>query len=84
MSQSFSVGEVVIFIPDGRGDSDLHKYTGEVEIVEAYDAFFHTYRVRPADGHKFYAEPGVLRKRPQPPDWNKLATPADIEVPEHV
>lgn len=76
----FKVGEIVIFVPDFTGDPDLNKYAGEVEVTESFDCFFHTYRVRAPDGCSFHAMPSVLRKRPQPPDWNKLATPTEKPV----
>jgi len=79
MARKFSVNEIVIFVPDGKGDHDLHKYTGEVEIV-LIDDLFDEYRVQAPDGHCFWAVERVLRKRPQPPDWNKLSTPTEKPV----
>lgn len=75
MSKTFSKGEIVVFVPDFKGEFSLHKYAGEVEIL-GFDDFFHMYSVQ-APGFWFWADPCVLRKRPQPPDWNALSTPTD-------
>ena len=79
----FADGEVVLFVPDFTGDPPLNKYAGEVEII-CFDGWFDEYVVKAPDGVEFFACESVLRKRPNPPDWNKLAQPTDIEVPEHV
>jgi len=84
VAESFSVGEIAILMYDQHGQPDLHKYTcGDVEILE-FDGLFVEYRVAAPDGATFWATPEVLRKKPQPPDWEKLATPADIQEPAHV
>jgi hypothetical protein len=44
VSESFSIGEIVIFVPDFHGEPSLNKYAGEVEVVE-YDDWMKMYGV---------------------------------------
>lgn len=81
MARKFANGEIVIFVPDFRGEPRLVKYAGEVEIRD-YDDWFEMYDVWAPDGQWFIAHECVLRKRPQPPDWNQLSTPT--EAPREV
>ena len=75
------VGESALLLWDKDGEPDLHKYTcGDVEIIEHDNFWPDEYRVRAPDGTKFWALECVLRKKPQPPDWNKLSTPTEKPV----
>ncbi len=87
----FKVGEIAVVCNVGRTPD----WNGrEIEIIGPLEMRRCTsYCVEPAylvdapwlpdrRKHPWVAQPRFLRKRPQPQDWEKLATPAD--VPEEV
>jgi hypothetical protein len=79
----FEVGEIaIIWLPGHPSHLEEVQIAGPLEfgkifnlVTETYSTeWFHPITRRSSPG-PYVAPLRVLRKRPQPPDWNKIATP---------